>query len=119
MKQLNLPPYEWLKALPLKDAKGKPCQYEFTLFDTPVAVCGRLSYNEDDSRFIFFDVMEGFHTGMNDYGLSLKFNEKNYQKLCKHAQKIYELFLAEPNEDMSWQWEWECTPDEYFKEEIE
>lgn len=125
MRELKFPSYEWLKALPLKGVQtfidrtnGKTwedevhCEYNFTLFDTPVYVRGRLSYNEDDSKHIYFDVMENGYSNMNNYGLALKFNKANYKKLCKHAQKVYEMFYEELDKDMSWQWE--CSPEEYF-----
>jgi len=123
MNQLKLPSYEWLKALPLKktvthtDCNGhtweaeEHCEYKFTLFDTPVYVYGQFSYNEDDSRHIFFDVMEGGYSGMNRYGMELKFNKENYKKICKHAQEIYEMFYRKLDKDMSWQWD--CEPEEY------
>lgn len=124
MKELKFPSYEWLKALPLKREvmrkdtfSGKqykdeePCEYKFTLFDTPVSVFGQLSYNENDSRYIFFDVIENWHTNMNNLGIALKFNKVNYQKICKYAQEVYEMFYIELDKDLSYQWE--CTPEEY------
>lgn len=126
MKELKFPPYEWLKALPLKREvmrkdtfSGKQykdkesCEYKFTLFDTPVSTFGQLSYNEDDSRYIFFDVIEDWHTNMNNWGIALKFNKANYQKICKHAQEVYEMFCRELEKDLSYQWD--CTPEEYFE----
>ena len=126
MKELKFPSYEWLKALPLKREimrkdtfSGKqykdeePCEYKFTLFDTPVNVFGQLSYNENDSRYIFFDVIENWHTNMNNLGIALKFNKVNYQKICKYAQEVYEMFYRELDKDLSYQWE--CTPDKYFE----
>lgn len=126
MNKLKLPPYEWLKALPLKRTvthtdrftgetweDEEHCQYSFSLFDTPVSVYGRLSYNEDDSRLIYFDVMENGYTGLNDYSLGLKFNKENYKKICKYAQEVYETFYRELARDYSWQWE-DNTPEEYF-----
>lgn len=126
MKELKFPPYEWLKALPLKrevirkdTVSGKQykdeehCEYKFTLFDTPIFAWGQLSYNEDDSRHIYFDVMENGYSNMNNYGIELKFNKKNYQKLCEYAQGVYELFYMELDKDLSWQWE--CTPEECFE----
>lgn len=126
MNQLKLPSYEWLKALPLKRKvtckdrftgesweDEEHCQYSFTIFDTPVFVYGRLSYNEDDSRRIYFDVMENGYTGLNDYSLGLKFNKENYKKICKYAQEVYETFYRELAKDYSWQWE-DRTPEEYF-----
>ena len=127
MKQLKFPPYEWLKALPLSrkyiytDRDGNSfemeehCEYKFTLFDTPVFACGQLSYNEDDSRFIYFDVMENGYSNMNRYGIALKFNKQNYKNLCKHAQEMYEMFFKELEKDVSYQWD--CTPEEYFENE--
>lgn len=128
MRELKFPSYEWLKALPLKrtythtDNSGESwemeehCEYKLMLFDTPVFACGQLSYNEDDSRYIYFDVMENGYSDMNDYGLSLKFNKANYKKICKHAQEVYEMFFKELEKDMSYQWD--CTPEEYFENEF-
>lgn len=126
MKELKFPSYEWLKALPLKrtythtsrwDGSSyemeEHCEYDFILFDTPVRAYGRLSYNEDDSRFLYFDVMEDGYSNMNNYGLALKFNKENYKKICKHAQEIYEMFYRELDADKSWQWDY--TPEEYFE----
>ena len=126
MRQLKFPSYEWLKALPLKRMKTftsrftgesfeveEHCEYKFTLFDTPVYVYGQLSYNEDDSRYIYFDVMENGYSNMNNYGISLKFNKTNYKKLCKHAQEMYEMFYKELDKDVSYQWD--CEPEEYFE----
>jgi hypothetical protein len=125
MNQLKLPSYEWLKALPLKRTvtrtgytgatweEEEHCEYVFSLFDTPVSVYGRLSYNEDDSRLIYFDVMENGYTGLNEYSLGLKFNKENYKKICKYAQEVYETFYRELARDYSWQWE-DNTPEEYF-----
>lgn len=123
MKELKFPPYEWLKALPLKRTythkngddiwhTEECCEYRFCLFDTPVYVYGQLSYNEDDSRYLYFDVMEGGYSNMNSYGLALKFNKENYKKICKHAQEVYEMFYRELDADKSWQWD--CSPEEYF-----
>lgn len=128
MRELKFPSYEWLKALPLKrtytytDDSGESwemeehCEYKFMLFDTPVFVCGQLSYNEDDSRYIYFDVMENGYSNMNDYGLELKFNKANYEKICKHAQEVYESFFKELEKDISYQWD--CTLEEYFENEL-
>lgn len=127
MKQLKFPSYDWLKALPLKrivikkDIYGEPfedeesCEYEFMLFDTPIYVFGCLSYNEDDSKYICFDVVEGGYISKNSLGLKLKFSKENYEKLCKHAQKVYEMFFKELEKDVSYQWD--CTPEEYFENE--
>lgn len=127
MKQLKFPSYEWLRALPLsrivikKDIYGEPfeyeesCEYEFTLFDTPVSTYGRLLYNEDAFEYICFDVMESGYSGENKLNLALKFNKQNYKKLCKHAQEVYEEFFKELEKDVSYQWD--CTPEEYFKNE--
>lgn len=125
MKKLKFPTYEWLKALPLKRTytsvsrdgvfyeREEHCEYRFLLFNTPVFAYGQFSYNEDDSRYIYFDVMEGGYSNMNSYGLALKFNKTNYKKICKHAQEMYEMFYRELDADKSWQWD--CTPEEYFE----
>ena len=106
MRQLKFPPYEYIKALPTWDKKADlPKSYRWTLFDTPTSIGGTLSYNEDGDSFIFFDVWEGGYTGINQFGLALKFNKANYAKICKHAQKVFEDFYRELDKDCSWQWE--------------
>lgn len=127
MRELKFPSYEWLKALPLKrkymhtsrDGDSwemeEHCEYTFRIFDTPVYVYGQFSYNEDDSKSIYFDVMENGYSDKNSFGLALKFNKKNYNEICKHAQKVYEMFYNELDKDESWQWD--CTPEEYFENE--
>ena len=112
MRQLKFPSYEYIKSLPrtIKESEDKyeiglPLKYEWTLFDTPIYTPGVLSYNDDGSGYIFFDVWEGGYTGMNDLGLALKFNKSNYAKICKHAQNVYEEFYRELNVDYSDSWE--------------
>lgn len=107
MRQLKFPPYEYIKSLPTVDRDDEDCfnEYTWTLFATPVNVYGRLSYNEDDSGYIYFDVMEDGYCEMNRLGIALKFNKKNYAKLCKHAQKVFESFYKELDTDYSEQWE--------------
>ena len=115
--QLSLPPYEWIKKLPLKHKVARKnrltgkvqystehCEYSFKLFDTPTSVYGRFTYNEDDQRMIIFDVMEGGYCGENHHGLALKFNKVNYEKICKHAQEVYEQFQRELFKSQEWQW---------------
>ena len=92
--QLKFPPYEWIKGLPLKRKEEYVdhateetfyddihCEYSIKLFDTPVSVYGRFTYNEDDSRMIMFDVMEDGYCDHNCLGKALKFNKKNYKEL--------------------------------------
>lgn len=123
--QLKFPCYEWIKKLPLKRKaeyrdretgeafyEDIHCEYSFTLFETPTSVYGRFSYNEDDSRMIMFDVMEDGYCDHNSLGMTLKFNKKNYQKICKHAQYIYEEFQRELLADKSYLWS-NKTPEEY------
>jgi hypothetical protein len=43
----------------------------------------------------------------------VKFNKKNYEAVCKHAQEVYEDFQRELFKTWSWQWE-NVTPTEYF-----
>ena len=118
MRKLKFPPYEWLKQLPLKHKaeykdhitgevfyEEEHCEYSFDLFYTPISVYGRFSYNEDDSGWIFFDVMEGGYCDRNTLGMRCKLNKANYAKICKHAQKVYEDFYRELDRDCSWQWE--------------
>lgn len=123
--QLKFPPYEWIKGLPLKrkeeyiDRETKEtfyedihCEYSITLFDTPISVYGRFTYNEDDSRMIMFDVMEDGYCDHNCLGMQLKFNKKNYETICRHAQYVYERFQRELLADKSYLWV-DKTPEEY------
>ena len=106
MRKLKFPPYEYIKSLPRKRKDSDMFnEYTWTLFDTPVCVYGRFSYNEDDSGWIFFDVMEGGYCDRNNLSMRCKFNKANYTKICKHAQKVYEDFYRELDKDYSWQWE--------------
>lgn len=124
---LKFPPYEWLKALPLKGKfeyrdriTGKPFyddvhkEYTFKLFDTPTSVYGRLTYNEDNQHMIIFDVMEDGYCDHNHLGKALKFNKKNYQAICKHAQEVYDDFMRTLM--MDWSWQWERDPESYEDE---
>lgn len=97
--KLKMPPYEWLKSLP-KD-KG----HFITLFDTPTSVYGRITLYEDGFKVIHFDVMECGYCDKNHLGLSLKFNKKNYAKICRHAQEVYANFFFALRCDMSYKWE--------------
>lgn len=123
--QLKFPPYEWIKGLPLTRkeefvdrATGKTfykdvhLEYTFKLFDTPVSVYGRLTYNEDDSGMIFFDVMEDGYCDHNSLGKGLKFNKRNYKIICDHAQSVYENFQRELLADKSYLWS-SKIPEEY------
>lgn len=125
--QLKFPPYEWLKKLPLTEkytwvdrATGEEHEedtfkeYDFTLFTTPTDVYGRFTYNEDDSGMIYFDVMEDGYCDHNTLGKRVRFTKKDYEKICKHAQKVYEDFQRELLRD--WSWQWDRTAEEYFKE---
>ena len=104
MRQLKFPEYEYIKSLPKRNSKGHWFTYSWTLFDTPTDVYGRISYNEDDDNFIFFDIMEDGYCDHNTLGLSVKFNKANYKKLCKHAQKIFESFYEALDKDCSVYW---------------
>lgn len=93
MRQLTFPTYEYIKSLPTEDKEmGCYHYYSWTLFETPVNVDGRLTYNDDDSGMLYFDVFEGGYSGINDLGIGFKFNKANYVKVCKHAQKVFESF---------------------------
>ena len=106
MRQLKFPTYEYIKSLPTGGQDGDFFgEYTWTLFHTPTSVYGRFSYNEDDSGWIFFDVMEDGYCDHNNLGMQCKFNKANYAKICKHAQKVYEDFYRELDKDYSWQWE--------------
>ena len=109
MRQLKFPPYEYIKSLPKTEADTEFYrQYEWILFDTPICTPGRFSYNENGEGYIYFDVMEGGYSEMNNLGLALKFNKANYAKICKHAQKVFEEFYKELDVDYSEQWEKYC-----------
>ena len=110
MRQLKFPPYEYIKSLPTDDEVFVQ-DYHWTLFSTPVSVSGVLTYNEDDSRYLFFDVWEDGYVEKNRFGLSLKLNKANYSKICKHAQRVYEEFCRELDKDYSWQWDKENNND--------
>lgn len=106
MRQLKFPSYEYIKSLPTKYTNEGYCrEYEWELFDTPASVYGRLSYNEDYSNYIYFDVMEGGYCDKNNLGMALKFNKTNYEKICKHAQKVFESFYETLDKDCSQYWE--------------
>lgn len=96
MRQLTFPTYEHLKSLPTEDKETECYHYYcWTLFETPVNVDGRLTYNDNDSRMLYFDVFEGGYSGMNDFSIGLKLTKSNYVKVCKHAQKVFESFYQE------------------------
>lgn len=58
MRQLKFPSYEYIKSLPTFDKDNDTYEeYEWTLFETPTSVYGRFSYNEDNTSYIYFDVM--------------------------------------------------------------
>ena len=112
MRKLRFPSYEYIKSLPrFNEDDDTYNKYDWLLFQTPVDVYGRFSYNEDGEPYICFDVMEDGYSEMNDLGMSVKFNKANYAKLCKHAQKIFESFYEALDEDCSEYW------DEDVKEE--
>lgn len=114
--QLKFPTYEWIKALPLKE-DGRHLEYSFTLFRTPTSVYGRFSYNEDDSGWVFFDIMEdGFCDHHERLNKRLKFNKENYKLICDHAQKVYEEFQRELFADQSWRW---SKPPEEYEEPLD
>ena len=109
MRQLKFPPYEYLKSLPVtEEGSDVPAEYRYILFTTPTTVHGRLSYNEDGSGCIFFDVLEYGYVEVNNFGMALKLNKANYTKICKHAQKVFEDFYRELDIDYSEQWEKYC-----------
>ena len=37
--------------------------------------------------------------------MRLKFNKTNYEKICKHAQEVYEEFQRDLLSDLSYLWE--------------
>jgi hypothetical protein len=111
MRKLKFPTYEYIKSLPTEDTgtgngygDKLPLESDWDLFETPTSVYGRLSYNEDGSGYIFFDVMEGGYCDHNDLGKSFKFNKANYEKLCKYAQEVFESFYTALDKDCSENW---------------
>ena len=113
MRKLKFPSYEYIKSLPTYDKDNDTYeQYDWMLFDTPVNVYGRFSYNEDGGPYIYFDVMEGGYCDMNNLGMCVKFNKTNYKKICKHAQKVFESFYIALDEDCSKYWEYGVVIDE-------
>lgn len=105
MRQLKFPDYEYLKALPKTDQQNEPQAYEFTLFEMPsCGLRGRFSYNEDDTNWIFFDVLNGDYSDVNDLGMSLEFTELNYSIICKYAQQVFVNFYTELDTDYSYLW---------------
>lgn len=124
-KKLNLPDYEWLKALPKKHnvvrrtlsgekfMDTEHCQYDLTLFSVP-GVRGRFTLNEDAGNLIIFDlIIDGYVSSNRSYHKALRFNKKNYLAICKHAQEVYEFFQRELSMDHSWVWN--RSPEEYYK----
>ena len=107
MRQLKFPTYEYIKSLPRHkhDDEDAVLEYKWRLFELPIDADGTLSYNEDGDGYIRFDVFEGGFSGMNRLDLALKFNKTNYNKICKHAQEVFEEFYRELDKDYSWQWE--------------
>lgn len=106
MRQLKFPSYEYIKSLPTYDKDTDTYEdYKWVLFQTPVDVYGRFSYNEDGEHYICFDVMENGYSEMNNLGMNVKFNKTNYKKICKHAQKIFESFYEALDEDCSEYWD--------------
>lgn len=100
MRQLTFPTYEYIKSLPVEDKEtGCYHRYNWILFETPMRVDGRLTYNDNDSRMIYFDVYEGGYAGMNTLGIELNLTKANYAKVCKHAQKVFEGFYKTLDED--------------------
>lgn len=105
MRQLKFPRYEYIKSLPTYDKDTDTYEeYDWTLFETPVDVYGRFTYNEDGEPYIHFDVMEYGFCDTNNLGMCVKFNKANYTKICKHAQKVFEIFYEELDKDCSDYW---------------
>lgn len=100
MRQLTFPTYEHIKSLSTEDEKtGCYRQYSRILFETPVNANGVLTYNDNDSHMIYFDVYEGGYSGMNTLCIELKLTKANYAKVCKYAQKVFESFYKALDED--------------------
>ena len=106
MRKLKFPSYEYIKSLPTYDKDTDTYEeYKWLLFQTPTSAYGRFSYNEDGEPYIYFDVMECGYCDKNYLGMSVKFNKVNYEKICKHAQKVFESFYEALDEDCSKYWD--------------
>lgn len=106
MRQLKFPSYEYIKSLPTYDKDTDTYEvYKWLLFNTPTSVYGRFSYNEDGETYIYFDVIDGGYCDINRLGMGVKFNKANYEKICKHAQMVFESFYAALDEDCSKYWD--------------
>lgn len=106
MRELKFPTYDYIKSLPTYNEKTDTYyEYSWKLFETPTDVYGRLAWNEDDEGYIYFDVMEDDYCDHNTLGLAVKFNKANYNKLCKHAQNVFDGFYEALDRDCSCDWE--------------
>ena len=106
MRKLKFPSYEYIKSLPTYDKDTDTYkEYDWLLFQMPTSTYGRFSYNEDGEPYIYFDVMECGYCDKNYLGMSVKFNKVNYEKICKHAQKVFESFYEALDEDCSENWD--------------
>ena len=106
MRELKFPTYDYIKSLPTYNEKTDTYyEYSWKLFETPTDVYGRLAWNEDDEGYIYFDVMEDGYCDHNTLGLAVKFNKSNYNKLCKHAQNVFDGFYEALDRDCSCDWE--------------
>lgn len=94
MYKLNFPKYEDIKKLHL-DKK-----YNFTLFNI-IGIIGtvycRFTYNEDNSKGFFLDIMcDGYSDRIKFYNLTDRFykgTKKEYLSMCNNAELIYNKIL--------------------------
>ena len=99
MRKLKFPSYKYIKSLP----RGE--EYDWILFETPASAYGQIRYNEDSSGWIYFDVVEYGYVETNNLGLALKFNKTNYEKICEHAQEVFDDYYDYLEKDCTYMWD--------------
>ena len=100
--QICFPDYNKMKKL--RNDK----EYIFSLFDLGINnIYGRFTLYEDFSNLIHFDLIVDGYSETNFYGISYKFNEENYKKICNHAQDCYNRLFCEfyYSSQTSWRWD--------------
>lgn len=105
--KICFPDYNKMKEL------NKNREYIFHLFGLGTNdIYGRFTLYEDFSDLIRFDLIVNGYSGENSWNLNLKFNSKNYKKICDYAQKCYNYLFTElyySAQNSSWRW------DSYFR----
>lgn len=85
---LQMPPYLELKAL------QKDREYYIPVFFTPVDTYGRLVLHENHSNDVVFEVVIGGYRALSGLSKRLRFTQRNYQQLCRYADKVYRDFFT-------------------------